>query len=73
MSALKERISNVKDRWIHMKSNVKPEGAMVGWQYGVLGFIGKKIPYVTYLPIHMDNERITAVQLISCRQIILSI
>ena len=46
--------------WSYFKSSIDPEIVLEGRPYGGVGFVCKKIPGVTYVPINCDNNRVCA-------------
>ena len=48
--------------WSVFKSSVDPEIVLEGRPDSRMGFICKKVPGLTYIPLHTKNNRISAIQ-----------
>ena len=62
-----------KNYWSLLKSSVDPEQTLEGRLFGGTGFICKRLPGITYVPIQCDNERICAIQVVSNNKVVLTV
>ena len=64
---------NKMNYWCDMKSSIDPEVVLEEHPYGGVGMICKKIPYVCYISLSTDNDRISAMQIVINEKIYLTV
>ena len=51
--AFKNRFNESNRRWVHMKSSINVDEQLIGRPHGGIGFIGNRIPNITYKPLYI--------------------
>ena len=63
---------NSMNFWCNMKSSINPEEVLVGRPYGGVGFVCKRLPGISYVPLPCENDRIVAVQMVAENKVLLT-
>jgi hypothetical protein len=63
LNGISKNLNNI-GYWCNLKSSIDPDEVLLGRPYGGVGFICKRKPGLSYIPVPCDNERIMALQLV---------